>query len=84
MSNQTQAAVLMAAEAAAVEWVSSGERTYERLMALADRWADSTLWICKPLPKVMVWTETLRVLRDRVPDVMQTLCNQDLRGRSLQ
>ena len=72
MSNQTQAAVRMAAQQALVEWVSSGERTYERLMALADRWADARCWICRPLPKVMVWSESLRLARERVPDCMPT------------
>jgi hypothetical protein len=71
--NQTQAAVEMAAQQALVEWVTSGERTYERLMSLADRWADSRAWICRPLPKVMVWSETLRLMRERIPDVMRTV-----------
>jgi hypothetical protein len=71
-ANQTQAAVGMAATQALSEWVGSGERTYERLMAIADRWADSTLWICGPVPKVMVWTETLRLMRERVPDLAPT------------
>jgi hypothetical protein len=69
-NNQTQAAVHMAAVQALAEWFGPGERTYERLMAIADRWADSTLWVCRPLPKVMVWTETLRLMRERVPDAM--------------
>lgn len=80
-SNQTQAAVEMAAQQALAEWVESGDRTYERLMAIADRWADSSLWVCRPLPKVMVWSETLRLMRERIPDVMPTVGKSESAGR---
>jgi hypothetical protein len=75
--NQTQAAVEMAAQQALAEWAASGERTYERLMAIADRWADARLWICRPLPKVMVWSETLRLMRERIPEVMHDAGSRD-------
>jgi hypothetical protein len=68
MKNQTQFAVECAAKLALHEWVAAGERTYERLMALADHYADNVSSVARLVPKMMVWSETLRLLRERVPD----------------
>jgi hypothetical protein len=68
MSNQTQFGCTLAAELALHDWVASGERSYERLMALADYHADRPRGVSKHLPKVMVWQEALRLLRERIPD----------------
>ena len=71
MRNQTQFGVELAAKMALHDWVVSGERTYERLMALADHYADrlrGKIVSTGAIPKVMVWREALRLLQERIPD----------------
>ena len=73
MRNQTQFGVELAAKMALYEWVTTGERTYERLMTLADLYADrlkGRIVSAGEIPKVMVWSEALRMLRERAPDCM--------------
>lgn len=70
--NQTQFGVELAADMALHDWVISGERTYERLMALADHYADrlsGRIVSTGAIPKVMVWKEALRMLKERAPDL---------------
>lgn len=68
--NQTQAAVEIAVDLATHAWIEGTERTYERLLALCDYYADHNPSVGAPAPKVMVWTEALRRLRERVPDCL--------------
>lgn len=70
MSNQTQFAVECAAQRAAVAWVEGHERTYERLLALCDYYADHMPSVSRHIPKVMVWTTALRLVRERIPDCL--------------
>ena len=70
MSNQTQFAVEVAAQLAAVAWVESHERTYEKLLSLCDYYAEHSPTVARLIPKVMVWTEALRLVRSRIPDCL--------------
>ena len=65
MSNQTQSDVEGAALLVCHDWMSSGERTLERLYGLADERAAR-----KELPKVMVRSTALQLLRQRVPEIL--------------
>lgn len=68
--NQTQCAVEIAVDLAVGYWIEGHERTYERLLALCDYYADHNPSVGAPAPKVMVWTEALRRIRERIPDCL--------------
>lgn len=70
MSNQIQFAIELAAQRAAWAWVAGHERTYERLLSLCDYYADHTGSVAQHVPKVMVWSVALRLVRQRIPDCL--------------
>lgn len=65
MSNQTQADVESAAHLAAMEWVTSGARTLDRLNAIADEKAKY-----RDVPALMVRSTALNLLKERAPEVL--------------